>query len=76
MVNTLQTEIKQAKTFESLEHEAFLNLQRTTDFLMRKVTEALRPYCITPPQYNVLRILRGAGESGLINREIGERMLT
>ncbi|MEZ5345490.1 MAG: MarR family transcriptional regulator [Pyrinomonadaceae bacterium] len=69
-------EIKQSKKFESLEHEAFLNLQRTTDFLMRKVTDALKPFGITPPQYNVLRILRGAGESGLINREIGERMLT
>lgn len=76
MVNKLQVEIKQSKKFESLEHEAFLNLQRTTDFLMRKVTEALKPFGITPPQYNVLRILRGAGDCGLINREIGERVLT
>lgn len=76
MANLLRQEIKQAKPFDSLADEAFLNLQRTTDFLMRKVVDALKPFGITPPQYNVLRILRGAGAQGLINREIGERMLT
>ena len=43
---------------------------------MRKVADALKPLNITPPQYTVLRILRGAGERGLINRETGESMLT
>ncbi|MGI8470534.1 MAG: MarR family winged helix-turn-helix transcriptional regulator [Pyrinomonadaceae bacterium] len=76
MANLLRREIKQAKPFDSSADEAFLNLQRTTDFLTRKVVDALKPFGITPPQYNVLRILRGAGKSGLINREIGERMLT
>jgi DNA-binding MarR family transcriptional regulator len=76
MVNSLRREIKQTKSFNSLADEAFLNLQRTSDFLTRKVADALKPFEITPPQYNVLRILRGAGDEGLINREIGERMLT
>jgi DNA-binding MarR family transcriptional regulator len=76
MTSLLQQEIKQTKPFNSLADEAFLNLQRTADFLMRKVADALKPFNITEPQYNVLRILRGAGEHGLINREIGERMLT
>lgn len=76
VANLLRQEIKQTKPFDSLADEAFLNLQRTSDFLTRKVAEALKPFGITPPQYNVLRILRGAGEQGLINREIGERMLT
>ncbi len=74
--NLLQQEIKQTKPFEGFGEEAFLNLQRTTDFLLRKLCDILKPFEITPPQYNVLRILRGAGETGLINREIGERMLT
>ena len=76
MAGLLQQEIKQTKPFDSLASEAFLNLQRTTDFLIRKLTETLKPFEITPTQYNVLRILRGAESEGLINREIGERMLT
>lgn len=76
MIDLLRQEIKQTKPFESVADEAFLNLQRTADFLTRRVADALKPYGITPPQYNVLRILRGAGEEGLINRETGERMLT
>lgn len=76
MADLLRQEIKQTKPFDSLASEAFLNLQRTSDFLTRKLTDTLKPFGVTPPQYNVLRILRGAGENGLINREIGERMLT
>ncbi len=76
MVDKLLQEIKRSKPFECLEEEAFLNLQRTSDYLTRKVAEVFKPYRITPPQYNVLRILRGAGADGLITREIGERMLT
>lgn len=55
--------------------EAFINLQKTADYLIGKFAESLKPYEITPTQFNVLRILRNAGEEGLINREIGERML-
>ena len=76
MADLLRQEIKQTKPFDSVASEAFLNLQRTSDFLTRKLTDTLKPFEITPPQYNVLRILRGAGKTGLINREIGERMLT
>lgn len=76
MFDLLRQEIKQSKPFDDTAEEAFLNLQRTTDFLMRKVCGALKPFDITPPQFNVLRILRGAGTEGLIHREIGERMLT
>jgi DNA-binding MarR family transcriptional regulator len=36
----------------------------------------LKPYDLTPTQFNVLRILRGAGREGLNCREISERMLT
>ena len=76
MADLLRQEIKQIKPFDNLANEAFLNLQRTSDFLTRKLADTLKPFGITPPQYNVLRILRGAETSGLINREIGERMLT
>jgi DNA-binding MarR family transcriptional regulator len=35
----------------------------------------LEPYGVTLQQYNVLRILRGAGEDGLPTLSIGERMI-
>jgi DNA-binding MarR family transcriptional regulator len=72
---TLVTEIKQRKPFESPEHEAYLNLVRTATALMRREAEVLGAHHLTPAQFNVLRILRGAGTEGHICREIGERML-
>ena len=41
----------------------------------REETELLKSYGLTPAQFNVLRILRGAGAEGLVCRDIGERML-
>jgi DNA-binding MarR family transcriptional regulator len=72
----LAADIKQRKPFESPEHEAYLNLVRTATALMRRETELLKAHDLTPAQFNVLRILRGAGSDGLICREIGERMIT
>lgn len=60
----------------SPEVAAFLNILRTSDQLSFEVTQLLRPYGITQQQYNVLRILRGAGEAGLPCLEIGARMVT
>jgi DNA-binding MarR family transcriptional regulator len=73
---SLAGEIRQRKPFESLEHEAYLNLVRSATALMRRETELLQTHELTPAQFNVLRILRGAGRDGLICREIAERMLT
>ncbi len=72
----LKDEIKQVKPFASPEQEAFLNLQRTADSLMRGLEETLKPSGLTQPQYNVLRILRGAGAEGLVCRQVSERMVT
>jgi MarR family transcriptional regulator, organic hydroperoxide resistance regulator len=71
----LQDEIKQSKPFESPEDEAFVSILRTAGAFQWREAELLKPYEITLPQYNVLRILRGAGPEGLICREIGERMI-
>jgi DNA-binding MarR family transcriptional regulator len=71
----IQAEIKQRKPFSSLEEEAFLALQRTADQLHWRVVEMLKPYDISPTQYNALRILRGAGKAGLPCSEVGERMI-
>jgi DNA-binding MarR family transcriptional regulator len=67
--------IRQKKPFRRLEDEAFVNLLRTADALMQGVAATLKPAGLSPAQYNVLRILRGAGPDGLACREIGERMI-
>lgn len=75
MVTHLREEIRQNRPFASLQQEAHLALARTAAVLEHAVAEALKPYDLTPTQYNVLRILRGAGESGLCRNEVSERMI-
>lgn len=75
MKTTLQDEIKQTRPFGSSEQEAFLSLGRTWALLEHAMAEVLKPHGITLTQYNVLRILRGAGEDGLCRSEIMERMI-
>ncbi|MHB1169634.1 MAG: MarR family winged helix-turn-helix transcriptional regulator [Longimicrobiales bacterium] len=72
----LRAEIRQSKPFSSPEQEAFLSIGRTWAVLEHAFSEALKPYGITATQYNVLRILRGAGDTGLCRAEVMERMIT
>lgn len=76
MVSRLQKTIKQRRPFRSLEAEAFLNIEHTADALMRGMTELLKGADLSSTQYNVLRILRGAGPGGLACSEIADRMVT
>jgi DNA-binding MarR family transcriptional regulator len=76
MTGRARREIRQRKPFRRIEDEAFVNLQRTADALLQGVAAALKPVGLSPAQYNVLRILRGAGPDGLACRQIGERMIT
>ena len=75
MRSALQAELKQNKPFKSLQEEALLSITRTAAVLEHAVAQALRPHGITPTQYNVLRILRGAGQEGLCRHEVGERLV-
>jgi DNA-binding MarR family transcriptional regulator len=75
MPSTLRTDIKQTKPFESLEQEAQLSIERTAAVLGHALAEAFKRYGITPTQYNVLRILRGAGKAGLCRNEVRERLI-
>lgn len=59
----------------SPEEAAFLDLARTVEKLSAPVAQLLKTEDLSPAQYNMLRILRGAGE-GLTCREIGDRMIT
>lgn len=49
-------------TFESNKLKAFLNIKYTASWINTKEVEFFKPYGISPQQYNILRILRGAGE--------------
>ena len=66
---------KPVETFRSREQEATLGLLRTADAVKRSLAQVIEPHGITPQQYNVLRILRGAGPDGLPTLTIGERMI-
>jgi DNA-binding MarR family transcriptional regulator len=76
MVKHLLEEIKQTRPFERPGDEALLSIIRTASVLDHGMNELLRPFGITTTQYNVLRILRGAGAGGLCGKEIGERMVS
>ncbi len=71
----LQREIKQSRPFRSVAQEAAIGLLRTTDVARRRIAAMLEPEAITPQQYNVLRILRGAGPDGIPTLEIASRMI-
>jgi len=71
----LQGELKQTRPFQSIYQEAALSVMKTADLLRRQLTRQLEPHEITPQQYNVLRILRGAGKAGLPTLSIGERLI-
>jgi len=58
-----------------LEESVFVEMARTFDLLSRPVSQLLRAVDLSAPQYNVLRILRGAPD-GLLCGQISERMLT
>lgn len=73
--SALQRELKQTRPFRTAGQEATLGLLRTTDYMRRRLTAAMAPEDLTPQQYNVLRILRGAGQEGLPTLEIAERMI-
>lgn len=75
MPSQLRAELKQRRPFE-LHEEALLSVMRTADVLARRIADALKPFGLTGPQYNVLRILRGAGSEGRTCSEVGERMVT
>ena len=74
MNGTLLHEIKQGKPFTSLKEELWLNLSRTAATVSHELEQMLRPHGLSPTQYNVLRILRGAGK-GLCQHEIRDRLV-
>jgi DNA-binding MarR family transcriptional regulator len=74
-LSAIQQEIRQRRPFPSVAHEAIVALMRTTDLVRRQIAAVVEPHGITLQQFNVLRILRGAGADGLPTLEVAERMV-
>ena len=74
MGEALAHRIKQS-TFRDPAQEAILNVLVTAGHLREKVDAACEAHGITQPQFNVLRILRGAHPGGYPRCEIAARML-
>ena len=61
-------------SFPSERIKAFINLKFTANWINNKEVLLFKPYGISPQQYNILRILRGA-DAPLKAQTIKERMI-
>ncbi len=71
----LEQAIKQTKPFQNEMQKLFINIQYTSNWLNASFGRVLKPFEITPHQYNVLRILKGKHPESYCNHQIAERML-
>jgi DNA-binding MarR family transcriptional regulator len=60
----------------ALEARVFVSLLRTADALARGAEALLKPFGLSGTQYNILRILRGAGDKGLACREVSGLLIS
>ncbi len=60
----------------SPEQRAVVALGRTFARIFHQTEQLLKPHDLTPTQYNVLRILNGAGPEGLCGSDIGRRLIS
>ncbi len=72
---TLQDELQQSRPFRSQSQEATIALMRTASVVSRRFARVVEPHGLSLAQYNVLRILRGAGPEGLPTLAIRDRMI-
>jgi DNA-binding MarR family transcriptional regulator len=71
----LQTELVQRRPFHSVKAELAVSILRTAALLERHFAQVVARSGVTVQQYNVLRILRGAGSEGLPTLVIRDRMI-
>ena len=73
--SALRDELKQTRPFTSTAHEALVSILRTAAVVQRHISQVVEGSGVTIQQYNVLRILRGAGTVGLPTLAIRDRMI-
>lgn len=71
---TIEEHIK-TKPIKDPYQRALLNVMFTGVWLQQKMGQMLKPFDITEPQYNVLRILRGQQGESMNLYEIQDRMI-
>lgn len=70
----ISEDLKQ-RTFTSETGKSVINVIFTGNWMMQQMHELLKPFGLTPQQYNVLRILRGQQNNPMTVLAITERML-
>ena len=73
--SSTREELRQNRAFESTGHEAVVALLLTADRMKGRMAALAGEYEITLQQYNILRILNGAGDQGLPTLEIHARLI-
>jgi DNA-binding MarR family transcriptional regulator len=76
MVQAAKKTLKQERPVGSKQELAFLAVLSLAQDLHSEFNELFKASDLTLAQYNVLRILRGAGQLGLACGQIAERMIT
>ncbi len=61
-------------TFPSEKVKALINIKYTANWINSKENEFFKPFGISPQQFNILRILKGAGEAIKV-QQIKDRMI-
>jgi len=74
-MGSIRDEIKQTRPFDSADDDAVVTLLGTADRVRTALAGVVEAHGVTLQQYNVLRILRGAGAAGLPTLEIAARMI-
>jgi DNA-binding MarR family transcriptional regulator len=72
----LAQELGKRNPFPTAAEEAFVAIVRTASILKGQANRLLRSHRLTEPSYNILRILRGAGECGRCGHEIAAQVIS
>jgi MarR family transcriptional regulator, organic hydroperoxide resistance regulator len=76
MTRLLSKEVKQFRPVAVVCQETpFLSILKTADGIHRRYSEVMEPFGITFQQYNVLKIVRGAGTNGVPTTDIADGMI-
>lgn len=71
---SVEKDLQQSKPFTTNRERAVVNVLFTSRYIETKLTKEYKRYGITLKQYNILRILRGAGKP-ISTQVIRERMI-
>ena len=72
---SLLHELRQSRPFSSPSEEALVALLRTASLAKRALSRRIEGHGLSVAQYNVLRILRGAGDDGLPTLAVRDRLV-